>query len=87
VQVNRLTEDGKEQLTGVNDMKFEYSGEKVDTILVGSITFPYSYCNIEKSYPTIVIKSQTISNAQAREGYQRTFSLDRIILRARSKNE
>ena len=87
VQINRLTEDGKEQLTGVNDMKFDYDGLKVDTILVGSITFPYSYCNIEKSYPTIVIKSQTINRNLEKEGYQRTFSLDRIILRARSKNE
>ncbi|MBQ9286231.1 MAG: fasciclin domain-containing protein [Bacteroidaceae bacterium] len=87
VQVNRLTEDGKEQLTGANDMRFDYDGEKVDTVYAGSITFPYSYRNLVKSYPTLTIKSQTISNAQMRDGYQRTFSIDRIILRARSKNE
>ena len=86
VQINRLTEDGKEQKTGAADMRFDYDGEKVDTIYAGSITFPYSYRNIPKSYPTITIQSQTINSALQKEGYQRTFSIDRIILRAR-KND
>lgn len=86
VQINRLTEDGKEQKTGASDMRFDYNGEKVDTIYAGSITFPYSYRNIPKSYPTITIQSQTINSSLQKEGYQRTFSIDRIILRAR-KND
>ena len=86
VQINRLTEDGKEQKTGASDMRFDYNGEKVDTIYVGTITFPYSYRNIPKSYPTITIQSQTINSSLQKEGYQRTFSIDRIILRAR-KND
>ena len=68
-------------------MKFNYDGQKVDTIWVGNITFPYSYRNLSKSYPTITIKSQTVTQKEMNEGYQRTFSIDRIILRARSKNE
>jgi len=83
VQVTYLSDDAKETTTGTADMRFEYSGEKVDTIYVGSITFPYSYRNLEKSFPTMIIKSQTISSSQAKEGYQRTFSMDRIILKAR----
>ena len=64
-------------------MRFDYMGEKVDTIYVGTFTFPYSYRNLQKSYPTLIIKSQTISSNLTKEGYQRTFSMDRIILKAR----
>ena len=57
-----------------------------DTIYVGTCTFPYSYRKRKKSSPTASIKSQTIRSNRHKEGYQRTFSLDRIILKARKDN-
>lgn len=86
VQINQLIEDGKEQKTAAADMRFDYEGEKVDTVYAGTVTFPYSYRNITKAYPTISIQSQTINSTLQGQGYQRTFSIDRIILRAR-KND
>jgi hypothetical protein len=83
VEINYLSEDLKESKTPA--MKFEYEGEKVDTIFVGSITFPYSYRNLSKCYPTMIIKSQTINAAARREGYQTTFSIDKVILRAKEE--
>ncbi|MCR4995030.1 MAG: fasciclin domain-containing protein [Bacteroidales bacterium] len=85
VQITYLSDDLKETTTNANSMKFEYDGTKVDSIYVGTITFPYSYKNLNKSYPTIIIKSQSIKKAELEEGYQTTFSLDRIILRAKEE--
>ena len=83
VEINYLSEDLKETKTPA--MKFDYDGERVDTILVGTITFPYSYRNLSKSYPTMIIKSQTISSTLKKEGYQTTFSIDKVILRAKEE--
>ena len=83
VQINYLSEDLKETTTPQADMRFDYMGEKVDTIYVGTFTFPYSYRNLSKSYPTMIIKSQTISTALKNQGYQTTFSIDKVILRAK----
>lgn len=86
LQLTYLSDDGKETTTGSADMRFDYDGMKVDTIYAGTFTFPYSYRNLRKSYPTAIIKSQTIGSNLQKEGYQRTFSLDRIILKARKDN-
>lgn len=63
-------------------MDFEYAGTKVDTLLIGSITFPYSYRNITTSYPVMTITSRAQAS-NLRQGYQHPFSIDRIILRAK----
>ncbi len=81
VEINYLSDDLKESKTPA--MKFDYDGEKVDTILVGTFTFPYSYRNLSKTYPTMIIKSQTVTTAMKSEGYQSNFSIDKIILRAK----
>lgn len=86
VQINYLSDDGVETKTAAADMRFEYNGERVDTIYAGTFTFPYSYRNLAKSFPTMIISSQTINSTLRKEGYQYTFSLDRVILRAR-KND
>jgi hypothetical protein len=65
---------------------FTYEGEKVDTIWMDeTITFPYSYRNITKAYPIFQIQSQAIPSAMERQGYQTTFSVDRIILRPKQE--
>lgn len=83
VQINYLSDNLKESQTGTNDMKFEYDGQKVDTVYAGTFTFPYSYRNLSKSFPTIIIKSQKVDRTDRENGYQTTFSLDRVILRAK----
>ncbi len=85
VQISYLSDDLKETQTSANDMKFEYDGLKVDTVYAGTFTFPYSYRNITKSYPTIIIKSQSINSTARAQGYQTTFSIDRVILRAKEE--
>ena len=62
---------------------FEYAGERVDTITVGSITFPYSYRNLYNTYPTAVVSSRALRSADRNTGFQYPFCIDRIILKAK----
>ena len=83
-----------------SDTKFryniEYEGLKVDTIWTTTegtpmtVTFPNSYRNITKSYPTMNLSSNaktTDVNPDRKTNelpyYQHAFSIDRIILRAK----
>lgn len=65
-------------------MSFEYDGQSVQDLLIGEIQFPYSYKNIENSYPLINITSSARSS-DLRGGYQHAFSLDRIYLKAKEE--
>ena len=73
---------GKLSETKTKNTDFEYSGNKVDTILVDSITFPYTYKNLSKSYPVLTLTSRAKAS-DLRKGYQHPFSIDRIILEAK----
>lgn len=90
MSITYLSDSKKETSTKASDNKFEYSGEKVDTIWTNdkgvpfTFTFPYSYRNLSKSYPTITISSQSIKTKDEEAGYQKTFSIDRIILRPKT---
>lgn len=60
----------------------DYHGEKVDTFWMDDIlTFPFSYRNLPKAYPTIKIASNRITTSLTKQGYQTRFNIDRIILR------
>ena len=73
---------GKVTEKETGNMDFTYSGERVDTIKIGTFTFPYSYKNITRSYPTISLTSNASNNdVSAKGGYQHPFNIDRIILR------
>ena len=93
MSITYLSDSKKESSTKAADNKFEYSGEKVDTIWANdkgvpfTITFPYSYRNLSKCYPTIKIASQNIKAKDEEAGYQKTFSIDRIILRPKTATE
>lgn len=66
----------------------DYQGEKVDTFWMDDIlTFPYSYRNLPKAYPTIKIASNRITKSLKDQGYQAQFNVDRIILRPKQSNE
>ena len=69
--------------------KIEYDGQTVDTIwLEKTVTFPYSYRNLPKSYPVIEVSSDKITSKEIdQKGYSREFSLDRIILRPKTATE
>lgn len=84
-----LIEDLKENNnTNKWSEKFEYDGQKVDTIwMTNTVTFPYSYRNLSKTYPTIAIQSQKINTAARNQGYQPEFSIDRIILRPKTTSQ
>ena len=86
-----LTSKGKPSEKLTDKLTFEYAGERVDTIWIknedGSnytLRFPVSYKNIDDSYPTMNITSAAKrSEVGAGKEYQHTFSIDRIILRAK----
>ena len=86
-----LSSKGKPTEKVTDKLTFEYNGERVDTIWIkkedGSnytFRFPISYKNIDDSYPTMNITSAAKrSEVGAGKEYQHTFSIDRIILRAK----
>ena len=59
-----------------------YGGHTVDTVFVGNITFPYSYKNLSKSYPTITLSSGAKSSDIKSGNFQHAFSIDRVIFKA-----
>ena len=98
VTITYLEEDKKEKTTA--NLKWtdpetlkttayiDYQGAKVDTLWLDDIiTFPNSYRNLPKAYPTIKIASQRITSTLTKQGYQSRFNLDRIILRPKSNEE
>ncbi|MBP5769760.1 MAG: fasciclin domain-containing protein [Bacteroidaceae bacterium] len=64
-------------------MTLEYEGTKVDTLLLGNITFPVSYKNIQNSYPVITLTSGAKKTEVTSGEYSHGFSIDRIILKAK----
>ena len=86
IQYNDGTVNAKGVVQEAKSPKWEwdYSGEKVDTILISGdngFTFPKSYKNISRSYPVMTIESAAKNNDITKNGYQ--FYIDRIIFRAR----
>lgn len=82
VRISRIDERGNE--TKTDEMKFDYDGQRVEAKYAGTVTFPKSYRNIAKSYPTITISAGAVKRAEQAE-YQTTFSIDRILLKAREE--
>ena len=84
-----------ENLIGGSDLKYtkqnkivsdkiEYSGEKVDTITVlTDVEFPVSYKNLLQAHPVLHITSDKISKDDEKANYNRTFNIDRIILKSK----
>lgn len=64
----------------------EYSGEKVDTITVlENVEFPLSYKNLNDAYPVLNITSAKLTTAELKNGYSRSFNIDRIILKCKEE--
>ncbi len=64
----------------------EYSGEKVDTITVGTFNFPVSYKNIRYSYPTLTLTSD-LKSTDLKNGYIYDFCIDKVILKSKEVKE
>ncbi len=70
------------------DATVTYSGEKVDTItIMENVEFPLSYKNLYDAFPVLHITSDKLSTAEQREGYARSFNIDRIILKCKETEE
>ena len=80
--ITHINEEGKDGKTEV--FKFDYEGERVQEVYAGTVTFPFSYRNLPKSYPIITLTSSQPKRDE-RGIFQTTFSIDRIILRAREE--
>ncbi len=62
----------------------EYSGEKVDTLLLKEdFEFPYSYKNLVNCYPTLTIQSTANRGDVMNKGFTNTLYIDRIILKSK----
>lgn len=77
----------KEKETGTSDLKAVYEGNKVDTLTLGTIEFPYSYKNIRDSYPVISLTTNITTGIpkDERVNYQPQFAIDKIILKAKEE--
>ena len=64
---------------------FEYNGEKVDTVLLyEGLDIPTSYYGFRDFFPYLQLASRKASLTEQRNGYIHAFSVDRVILKARS---
>lgn len=64
-------------------IKVDWDARKVDTVLViPDMEFPYSYQNLEHSYPIMSIVSDA-SNSDVKKGYIRELCIDRVILKSK----
>lgn len=64
---------------------FEYNGEKVDTVLLyEGLDIPTSYYGFRDFFPYLQLASRKASLTEQNNGYIHAFSVDRVILKARS---
>ncbi len=62
----------------------DYYGEKVDTILLfKDFEFPFSYKNLQYSYPTLELQCKYPSTSERKDGYSSNICIDRIILKSK----
>ncbi|MBQ7442978.1 MAG: fasciclin domain-containing protein [Bacteroidaceae bacterium] len=82
VSITRIGDNGRDGKT--ETWKFDYEGERVQEVYAGTVTFPYSYRNLPKSYPVITLSSGSVKRDE-RGIFQTSFSIDKIILRAKAE--
>ncbi len=71
----------------IDSKTIEYRSEKVDTItIMENVEFPLSYKNLADAYPVLHITSDRLDPAELKEGYNRAFNIDRIILKCKEAN-
>lgn len=77
--------DGKDAVLKIaNNDAITYEGEKVDTIvLFKDFTFPYSYKNLRKCYPTLKIGTYSKSADRRTGGFSNNLCIDQILLIAK----
>ena len=80
VSITYLSDNKKEKT--MTAKYFDYAGEKVDTVWINeTLTFPYSYRNLNKAYPVLQVTSANIANDLIKQGFQNRFYIDQIFLR------
>ncbi len=83
IKVQIFYDNGTKNGGKTSAVKAEYDARKVDTLLVmEDVEIPYSYKNLEHSYPLMTITSDA-SNSDVRKGYIRELCIDRVILKSK----
>lgn len=83
IKLQVFYDDGSKAGGKSKAIKVDWDARKVDTVLViPDMEFPYSYQNLEHSYPIMTITSDA-SNSDVRKGYIRELCIDRIILKSK----
>ncbi len=83
IKVKITYDNGTKNGAKTKDFKVDWDARKVDTVLVmPDMEFPYSYKNLEHSYPLMTITSDA-SNSDVRKGYVRELCIDRVILKSK----
>jgi hypothetical protein len=74
-------------VTSTKSTVIEYNSLKVDTLTVfEDFEFPYSYKDINDSYPTLILEGATKS-ATSKKGYIYPLCVDRVILKSKENGE
>lgn len=83
IELQVLYDEGKKTVGKGKKIKVDWDARKVDTVLViPDMEFPYSYQNLEHSYPMMTIKSSA-SNSDLKKGYTHYLCIDRVILKSK----
>ena len=83
IKLQVIYDNGTKQGGKSKAVSLTWDARKVDTLLcIPDMEFPYSYQNLEHSYPVMSIISDA-SNTDVKKGYIRELCIDRVILKSK----
>ena len=86
IRYNNNATNGKDATSQWSNT-IEYDGSQVDTLMVfEDFEFPYSYKDLNYSYPTLIIEGATRS-VLAKQGFLYSLCIDRVIMRSKESGE
>ena len=86
IRYNNNATNGKDATSQKSNV-IEYDGSQVDTLMVfEDFEFPYSYKDLNYSYPTLIIEGTTRS-VLAKQGFLYSLCIDRVIMRSKESGE
>ena len=86
-QVRYNTNETRGEITSKKTNTIEYDGSKVDTLMLfEDFEFPYSYKDLDNSYPTLILQGATKS-AAVKQGFIYHLCIDRVIMKSKENGE
>ena len=86
IRYNNNADNGKDAIS-IKSSAVEYDGKRVDTLMVfEDFEFPYSYKNLNYSYPILRLEGATKS-MMAKQGFLYSLCIDRVIMRSKESGE